>query len=167
MSLNNLNMYCISIDINDLKLIKELNYFPVGLGRSDFTDEWIKDNKGINISEKNKWYSELTFHYYLWKNQINSVDENVWTGFCAYRDFWVNEFEYDHYLKNTKSYQISNRDRFNEIKKIVLQEIPDLWKNYETIIGDELILENVKLLKSVRKRIDPYQLFYDPYSYKK
>ena len=52
MSLNNLNMHCISIDANDLKLIKELNYVPVGLGGSDFTDEWIKDNRGINIAEK-------------------------------------------------------------------------------------------------------------------
>ena len=73
-------------------------YVPVGLGGSDFTDEWIKDNRGINITEKNKWYSELTFHYYLWKNEIKSIDENTWTGFCAYRDFWVNEFEYYQYL---------------------------------------------------------------------
>lgn len=150
MSLNNLNMHCISIDANDLKLIKELNYVPVGLGGSDFTDEWIKDNRRINIAEKNKWYSELTFHYYLWKNEIKSIDENTWTGFCAYRDFWVNEFEYYQYLKNTKSYQLNNRNRYNEIKEIALQEVPDLWKNYETIIGDDLTLENVKLMKVLK-----------------
>ena len=87
MSLNNLNMHCISIDANDLKLIKELNYVPVGLGGSDFTDEWIKDNRGINITEKNKWYSELTFHYWFWKNRLNNCDDNSWIGFCQKRRF--------------------------------------------------------------------------------
>ena len=147
MGLNELKMYCISIDENDLKLIEELKYIPVGLGSSNFSDKWIKDNRGVNISEKNKWYSELTFHYYFWKNEIKSLDEKTWVGFCAYRDFWVNEFEYNKYLKNTKLYQANNRERFNDIKKIVLQNIPQQWNDYETIIGDELSLENVKFMK--------------------
>ena len=49
---NSINMYCISADENDLTLIENLNYIPVGLGNSNFSDKWIRDDKGDNISLK-------------------------------------------------------------------------------------------------------------------
>ena len=150
MNNNKLKMYCISIDENDFKLIEDLSYIPVGLGEADFSNKWTRDNEGINISKKNKWYSELTFHYNFWKNKINTIEDNTWIGFCAYRDFWVNEIEYKKYLNNITSYQDINKNRFNEIKNIAVKSIPEYWKNYETILGDELTLQNVKLIKILK-----------------
>ena len=55
MNNHNLNMYCFSVDENDLQTIKGLNYIPVGLGKNKFSKEWLLDNSGENISFKNKW----------------------------------------------------------------------------------------------------------------
>lgn len=43
----------------------------------------LHDNDGINISEKNGEYCELTAHYYAWKNI-----EADYYGFCHYRRFF-------------------------------------------------------------------------------
>ena len=67
--------------------IKKLNYTPVGLGGSNFSNEWMQDNKGENISQKNKYFGEYTFHYWLWKNYLDKIEDG-WIGFCQYRKFW-------------------------------------------------------------------------------
>ena len=72
-----------------LEKIKKLNYIPVGLGTDKFDKEWTTDNTGKNISFKNKFYGENTFHYWLWKNQLKDCFEKTWVGFCHYRRFWV------------------------------------------------------------------------------
>ena len=48
--------------------IKKLNYIPVGLGDSNYSNDWMRDNTGNNISKKNKFFGEYTFHYWIWKN---------------------------------------------------------------------------------------------------
>ena len=71
--MKNLNMFCMSMKENHLKFIKEINYIPVGLGEGEFSKDWIRDNTGDNISEKNKYYGEYTFHYWLWKNYLDKI----------------------------------------------------------------------------------------------
>ena len=81
--MNKINyMYCISIDNNILDKILNLGYLPVGLGESNFTSKWITDKNGQNISHKNKFYGEYTFHYYFWKNILHKIPNNEWVGFC-------------------------------------------------------------------------------------
>ncbi len=58
-------MYCLAIDDSLKNKIKELNYIPVGLGDNNFSEEWLRDNTGKNITQKNKHYGEYTFHYWL------------------------------------------------------------------------------------------------------
>ena len=58
-------MYCLSMNPNHLKMIKDLGYIPVGLGKNKFSKKWLTDKKLINISKKNKYYGEYTFHYWL------------------------------------------------------------------------------------------------------
>ncbi len=43
----------------------------------------LSDNKGDNISSKNREYCELTAHYYVWKN----IEADFY-GFCHYRRFF-------------------------------------------------------------------------------
>ncbi len=66
-------MYCLAIDDSLKNKIKDLNYIPVGLGDYNFSEEWIRENTGKNISHKNKYYGELTFHYWLWKNHLDKI----------------------------------------------------------------------------------------------
>ena len=74
-------------NVHHLQNLKYLNYIPVGLGQNKFSEEWLTDNKGENISTKNPFYAEYSFHYWLWKNYLDKIDQN-WIGFCQYRKFW-------------------------------------------------------------------------------
>lgn len=61
-------------------------YTPIHVGRaiSMYKDEMadmIGDDTGDNISEKNSSYSEMTAHYWIWKN----VHDVEYVGLCHYR----------------------------------------------------------------------------------
>ena len=71
--MQNLKMFCICIHNQLLDKVKNLNYIPVGLGDGQFDSGWIKDNLGKNISKKNKFYGEYTFHYWFWKNELEKI----------------------------------------------------------------------------------------------
>ncbi len=63
-------------------------YVPLHVGREGKENlGYLSDNTGDNISHKNKYYSELTGMYWVWKNYQSS--ENV--GICHYRRFLVND----------------------------------------------------------------------------
>ena len=89
--MQNLKMFCICIHNQLLDKVKKLNYIPVGLSDCQFDSGWIRDNLGENISKKNKFYGEYTFHYWFWKNELNKITDGNWVGFCAYRRFWLND----------------------------------------------------------------------------
>ena len=84
-------MFCLSLHDSHLSNLKKINYIPVGLGENFFSDNWLRDNVGKNISNKNKYYGEYTFHYWFWKNMIDDIPDNKWIGFCAYRRYWANK----------------------------------------------------------------------------
>ena len=48
--MKNCTMYCLSVNKNDLDIIKKLNYIPVGLGNDEFSSEWITDKTLENNS---------------------------------------------------------------------------------------------------------------------
>ena len=73
--MKNLKMFCLSLEPSHLKFIQKLNYIPVGLGTKTFSNEWMTDKTGDNISKKNKNYGEYTFHYWIWKNYLNSIQK--------------------------------------------------------------------------------------------
>ena len=86
-----LKMYCLCLHNKHFQTVKKLGYIPVGLGKGFFSPEWLRDNEGENISNKNEYYGEYTFHYWFWKNRIEQIENNTWIGFCAYRRFWLNK----------------------------------------------------------------------------
>ena len=86
--MKNLEMFCITISDDHLDKIKKLGYLPVGLGKRIRSKNFIRDNTKDNISEKNPYYGEYTFHYWLWKNYFNKLLEDKWIGFCQYRKYW-------------------------------------------------------------------------------
>jgi len=138
--MNNMKMFCISLNANHLNFIKEIGYIPTGLGKDNFSEEWFRDNTGKNVSEKNRNYGEYTFHYWLWKNYLN--DENLkdtWIGFCQYRKFWSN------------SKIFSTPDSIDQLKKLVLKEIPESYQNIDVILGEEITTTNFKKMKFIKK----------------
>lgn len=79
-------------------------YQPLHVGHALAKDlGYPGDDTGENISHLNCYYSELTGHYWLWKN-CSDVD---YIGTCHYRRYLINEQEkvftkkeYEHLLKN-------------------------------------------------------------------
>ena len=67
-------------------IIKSLGYIPVGLGENIKSKEFFSDKTKINIANKNPFYGEYTFHYWIWKNYLEKIDTE-WVGFCQYRKF--------------------------------------------------------------------------------
>ena len=60
--------------------IKKLGYIPVGLGKKSFPNYFLSDKSGDNISEKNPFYGEYTFHYWLWRNKSEIFKSSDWIG---------------------------------------------------------------------------------------
>ena len=129
--MSNLIIYCLSLHNRNYKVIKELGYIPVGLGKDYFSPEWLTDKNGENISEKNPYYGEYSFHYWFWKNELSKMKDGDWVGFCAYREFWKNK--------------LSSKD--SDLNALALQQIPDEWGNFDVIIGEHRSFKSLKELK--------------------
>ena len=82
--MNKLTIYCFCAHNEILPIIKKMGYLPVGLGKDNFSKEWLRDNTLENISFKNKYYSEYTFYYWFWKNVLPKIENNQWIGFSGY-----------------------------------------------------------------------------------
>ena len=96
--MKNLKIFCICLNNDLLEVVKNINYKPVGLGTENFSDEWIRDNNKKNISFKNKYYGEYSFHYWYWQNILENEIDGKWIGFCGYRRLWakVNNIKIDY-----------------------------------------------------------------------
>ena len=136
--MQNAKMYCLCLHNKVLPIMKKLEYIPVGLGSGSFSSEWIRDNTLDNISFKNKFYGEYTFHYWFWKNLLPMMEDNHWIGFCAYREYWGNK------KKVTED---------KGIEDLVIKHIPEEWKSYDTVIGDNRYINNLKISKLVKHGI--------------
>jgi len=76
-----LALYCTihrPLDLTD----SGIHTLQVGDAEEDFAD--FRDNAGDNISARNARFSELTGHYYVWKNRPSEM-----VGFCHYRRFLI------------------------------------------------------------------------------
>ena len=131
-----LSIYCVTN-----KRIKFLENYPYNLawvGNQIAPTNYLKCDDKKNIFFKEKYYSELTFHYWYWKNLIN-LEKNEWVGFCQKRRFWIKP--------NLKVSDI-NKDN---IKEFLITEPLDDWKNYDSIICNPIKVSGVKKIKMIKR----------------
>ena len=92
-------------------------YLPLHVGHANAIDiGYPGDDQGENISHLNCYYSELTGHYWLWKN-CKDVD---YIGTCHYRRYLINEQE----------------------KVLTKKEYAYLLKHYDMVTTKRVILNN-------------------------
>jgi len=138
-----ISFYCLTLNPSHESSILKLNYIPVGLGSESFSNNFLRDNFGENISHKNEYYGEYTFHYWLWKNYLNKI-ETRWVGFCQYRKFFIkdklniNTKEFS--FKQLNSHLIKNIDESDDLK-------------YDCILGELLPINDFRLTKFIKKGI--------------
>ena len=131
--MNNFALYCIT-NIRSEKLEK-LDFNLVGVGKNIFNEKYISCNNGENINDKEKHYSELTFHYWFWKNKLNEFSDDVWIGFCQKRRFWLKS---------------KNENLDNPLKNIILNKVPNEWENYDAVICEPIHL-GTKFMKLIKR----------------
>jgi len=130
-------MHIFCVTNKELNYLEELPIKLVGVGRKKFSKKYITCLKGINIQKKEKNYSELTFHYWFWKNKLKSFDSKTWIGFCQKRRFWT---------KSSK--KISS---FKELKKNIIVNSPSQWKNFDSIICKPIRVDQTKKMKLIKR----------------
>jgi hypothetical protein len=65
-----ISMFCVTDKV--LSYFQNLPYKFAGVGDNNFPKKYLLSNSLINIYNKEKYYSELTFHYWLWKNYLKN-----------------------------------------------------------------------------------------------
>ncbi len=131
-----LELYCVTN-----KRVPHLENLQINFGcvsTENLPSSYIRCDKGENIFFKEKYYSELTFHYWFWKNKFNLDNEN-WIGFCQKRRLWI---KYD-----SKEKEINK----NNFKDHLLLEPDYRWNNYDSIICNKIFVNNVKKIKMIKR----------------
>ncbi len=136
--MKNLKMFCLTLEPKHINYIKSLNYTPVLLGDKTPPENCLSDKIGENISQKNKYYGEYTFHYWLWKNYLEHLEEN-WIGFCQYRKYW------------SLKYSSNNEINMENLRKKILKEVPNELENYDVILGSPFFVNQRKIMKFIKK----------------
>jgi len=152
--MKNATIYCLCIHNKVLPIVDKLGYVAVGLGNDKFSNEWLRDNTHENISFKNKYYSEYSFHYWFWKNMLPKVKDNHWIGFCAYRDYWSNKKEItedSNFVINKEGVPNVIISDKNKLENVVLKEIPSEWEKFDAIVGEHMYINNLKLTKLIKR----------------
>jgi len=135
---NKLNIYCVTN--KNLKFLRELDYSLAAVGKNKFPEKYIKCDHGDNIFYKEEYYSELTFHYWFWKNQLKKYldDDEIWIGVCQKRRFWLQKK--------------SPENNFSSVfEKNLLKYIPKEWSGYNSIICEPINLHVSKYSKLIKK----------------
>ena len=133
--MNNLIIYCITNEKS--KLLEQLPYTLVGVGKKKFNRNYIDCKSKINIQKKEKYYSELTFHYWFWKNLLPKFKNNIWIGFCQKRRFWVKG-----------NYKVKS---FKTLKKKIITKISPKLNKYDAILCKPINVNNPKKMKMIKR----------------
>ena len=126
--MSNIDMYCITN--KKLSFLEKLPYFLGGVGKENFNNKYILPKTADNILYKEKYYSELTFQYWVWKNKLRDCKKE-WIGFCQKRRFWV---------KPGTNLNSVNLDNLNNN---ILTQIDPSYQNYESFICSSIKVSNV------------------------
>lgn len=105
-------------------MFKDDILIPIQIGNkvSDLNLGYLGDDTGVNISDKNPNYCELTALYWAWKNL--SITEII--GFCHYRRFF--QFHFEDEIINS----IFDDDLIKHKARFILDL--DVFKNYDIIL---------------------------------
>ena len=136
--MKNISIFCLTLNPEHEEIIQKLSFIPVGLGNKTFSRNCLTDKEGENISYKNDFYGEYTFHYWIWKNYIDKI-ESGWIGFCQYRKFWA--------PKKPKP----ENNSFEEFEKIILKKLSSEYDQYDSIIGEPFFINQFRLTKFLKR----------------
>jgi hypothetical protein len=131
----NLELFCVTN--KPVEFIENSFYKLAWVGPEEAPQDYIRCDIDENIFFKEKYYSELTFQYWYWKNLLNFENKN-WIGFCQKRRFWTK-----------KNYPVKLRDQ--NINQIILDKPQKEWEDFESIICKPIELNQIKKIKMIKR----------------
>ncbi len=134
--MKNLDIYCVTN--KRLELVEKTCLKLVGVGNGNFPKEYINCDTEQNIYHKEKYYSELTFHYWYWKNILPS-EKKEWIGFCQKRRYWIKP--------NEKNNQIFPEN----LNDFLLINIDENLNNYESFLCEPIKISGAKKIKIIKR----------------
>ena len=134
--MKNLKIYCVTN--KKIDLLEKTSLTLVGVGNENFTKQYLKCDDKINIYNKEKYYSELTFHYWYWKNILPN-EETKWVGFCQKRRFWIQP--------EKKTDQISAEN----LNEYLLTNINENLDHYDSVICEPIKISGAKKIKIIKR----------------
>ena len=144
-----MNIYCITH--KPLKEIEKLGLTPAGVGTANFPSNYIAENTGENISHKNQYYSETSFHYWIWKNILPKKKNHDWFGTCQYRRYFVKK-EYDDKIQYDDRQQgLYSLNSIEKLKSVLQLKPEEEWNNYDVILCKPWSVSNVKKMKLIKR----------------
>ncbi len=136
MNTKNLKIYCVTN--KEVDFINDKTHILSWVGGQNVPENYVSCNTGENIYYKEKFYSELTFHYWYWKNILPNENDNVWVGFCQKRRFWIKE----------SSEKNINKENLNDY---LIKEPLENWSNYDAIICKPIKVSGAKKIKILKR----------------
>jgi len=134
--MENLDLYCVTN--KKLNFLEKTSLKLVGVGQENFSDLYLKCNTKENIYDKEMYYSELTFHYWYWKN-ILPTEKKEWVGFCQKRRFWINS--------DIKNIEVSQDD----LNNLLLRNIDTNLSKYNSFICNPIKISGAKKIKIIKR----------------
>jgi hypothetical protein len=136
--MSNLTIICITN--KRIEFLENTKSILLGaVGENIFNERYLKCDQNDNIFFKEKYYSELTFQYWYWKNKLSFLKENDWIGFCQRRRYWIK--------KNSLKEDINTLN----LKNFILSEIPETWKEYNSVICQPIYVNGVNKVKLLKR----------------
>ena len=133
--MNKLQIYCVTNE--RVKYLEDTKLVLAGVGKKKFSKNYITCLRGKNIQYKERNYSELTFHYWFWKNQLMKCRSDTWIGFCQKRRFWLKS-----------NIKIQN---FKNLKKNLILNPDKKWNKFNSIICKPIRVDNPKKMKIIKR----------------
>ena len=134
--MNKIKIYCVTN--KSVNFIKKEEYKFAWVGKESPEENYIRCDSGDSIFYKEQYYSELTFHYWYWKNLMHLERDDQWVGFCQKRRYWIKK-------KTEENINLKN------INEHLLTTIGDEFNNYESIICDPINVLGSKKMKLLKR----------------
>ncbi len=134
--MSNIDMYCITD--KKINFLEKLPFNLGAVGHDKFSEKYILSNTQKNIYYKEKNYSELTFQYWYWKNQLK-FNKSEWIGFCQKRRFWLNP---------TANIETISEKNYSDN---LLVNIDKKYQHYESFICKPIKVSGVKKIKLLKR----------------
>lgn len=150
-------IYVITHKVFEHELINDEGYRILHVGTNDnCKEQYLRDNTGDNISEKNPYYCELTGLYWMWKNSLEKSSDPI--GLVHYRRFFTyktDDIFYTYFGKRPRILTSKDIHKSLESSDVILPVPETIYRTVKEFYGDYHNPEDLVKVRNVLERLYP------------